>query len=362
MARRFGSSSLAALALAAGLACTLGSAADAAPRKAVAVPRDQAGHPTLDGLWTNVSMTPEQRPAKFGTRGAYTPDEVKAIESAAAKEVVDGNEKVDPEKGAPKVGGEAPPAGTRPEFVAAAGGTGGYDRGWLDPGSHVMRVGGEARTSILTTPDGRAPKLKDGAPKPPPFRLINGGLGSFDNPEDRFPGDRCILSFGRNGGPPMLANGFYNNNYQIVQTKDHVAISMEMVHDVRHIRLNSAHRTDGLRPYFGDSIGRWEGDTLVVETINIPQIQAYYGSWKDLKVTERFQRVSEHRLRYSFTVEDPTMWAKPWGGEYEFNTLDSPLYEYACHEGNYAFKGMLAGARKQEADAAAAGKTVVGTR
>ncbi len=361
MARRFGFTSLAVLSLACGLVAT---GAMAAPKKAYVVQRDQAGHPMLDGLWTNVSMTPEQRPAKFGTRGAYTPDEVKAIESAAVKEVADGNQNVDPDLGAPKVGGEAPPAGTRPEFVAASGGTGGYDRGWLDPGSHVMRVGGEARTSVLITPDGRVPKLRDGAPKPPPFKLINGGLGSFDNPEERFMGDRCILSFGRNGGPPMLANGFYNNNYQIVQAGNEIAISMEMVHDVRHIRVNGVHRTDGIRPYFGDSIGHWEGDTLVVETINIPQIQAYYGSWKTLKVVERFQRVSPHRLRYAFTVEDPVMWEKPWGGEYEFNTLDQPLYEYACHEGNYAFKGMMAGARKQEADAAAkaAGKTVVGTR
>ena len=119
------------------------------------------------------------------------------------------------------------------------------------------------------------------------------------------------------------------------------------------IRLNSKHRTDDVRPYFGDSIGWFEGDTLVVETTNIPQSQQYSGSWKDLKVTERFTRVAEDRLHYNFTVEDPTLWDAAWGGEYEFHPLEPQrLYEYACHEGNYALHGILAGARVQEARAA----------
>ena len=125
-----------------------------------------------------------------------------------------------------------------------------------------------------------------------------------------------------------------------------VVIVVEMVHDARIVRLGSKHRTDGVRPYMGDSIGWWEGDTLVVETTHIPAAQQFMGSWKDLKVTERFTRVGKNRLYYGFQVEDPTVWEKPWGGEYEFSPMGNQvLYEYACHEGNYAMEGMRKGAR-----------------
>ena len=271
-------------------ACTipLGAASARSTAAAAKSLRTPYGAPDLSGNWTNVSMTPENRPGSV--KGAvYTPEEVKKLESAAAKEETEANQNSDPNAGAPTVGGDKPKEGTRPEFVAAGGGVGGYDRGWLDPGNHVMRVRGEPRTSILTTPDGRIPKPKAGVQAPPGF---GGGLGSFENPENRSLGERCIIGFGRNAGPPMLANGFYNNNYSFVQTKDEVDIVIEMVHDVRKIRIGGTHRTDGQRPYMGDSIGRWDGNTLVVETTNIPRGQAYYGSWRDLKVTERFTRLS----------------------------------------------------------------------
>ena len=150
----------------------------------------------------------------------------------------------------------------------------------------------------------------------------------------------------------MLPNGFYNNNYHFVQTKDEVVIEIEMVHDLRHVRLNTKeHLPSNVRPWFGDSIGHYEGNTLVVETTNIPQAQQYNGSWKDLKVTERFTRVANDRLLYQYTIEDPTQWDQAWGGEYEFTPLGGIVYEYACHEGNYALEGMLAGARQAETDA-----------
>ena len=342
-----------ALALFAAAAPLAAHAASTAPAKAQSgpyhAPRNAWGQPDLGSFWTNVSMTPEMRPASLGAKGAYTKDEAAKIESGAAKELEEGNQASDPNAGAPKAGGETK-AGIRPEFAAAGGGVGGYDRGWLDPGSHVMRVRGEARTSILTTPDGRVPKPKPGVPVPAAGRG-GGGLGSFDNPENRSLGERCIMGFGRNAGPPMLANGFYNNNYQIIQSKDDVGIVIEMVHDVRHIRLGGQHRTDGVRPWMGDSIGRWEGDTLVVETTNIPQAQAYYGAWRDLKVTERFTRMGPHRLGYQYQVEAPSIWDAAWGGEYEFNPLDGQIFEYACHEGNHALPGMLAGARLEEKNA-----------
>jgi len=310
--------------------------------------RDADGHPDLAGFWSNATLTPEQRPAALGERAVYNPDEVKKLEGQVAKEVEEGNKPTDPKSGAE--GGKADPKTLRPEFAAAGGDVGGYNRGWLDPGSAVMRVHGEPRTSFLTTANGQPPPRKAGAPAQGGFPR---GMGTFDNPESRSLGERCIMGFGRNAGPPMLPNGFYNNNYQFIQTKDAFVIEVEMVHDTRIVHLNAQHRTDGERPWMGDSIGHWDGDTLVVETTNIPQTQAYRGSWKNLTVTERFTRVGKNRVLYQYTLNDPTLWDKPWGGEYEFAPLQGVIYEYACHEGNYALPGMLAGARAQEKDAAA---------
>jgi hypothetical protein len=312
-------------------------------------PRNALGQPDLGENWTNATLTPEQRPAKFGARSVYTPDEVKKMEQAVVDEVAFGNK---------PTAADAPinvdnGLNSRPEFAAAGGDVGGYNRGWLDPGSTVMRVHGEPRTSFLTTPDGRAPPSKASTANPGRGRRGGGGGTSFDNPESRSLGERCIISFGRNGGPPMLPNGFYNNNYRFVQSKDSIAIEVEMDHDVRTVRMNAKdHLPANIRPYFGDSIGHWDGDTLVVETTNIPQSQEYNASWEHLKVTERFTRTAKDRLLYQYTIDDPTMWDKPWGGEYEFAPLQGRLMEYACHEGNYALEGILAGARQGEQDAA----------
>lgn len=335
---------LIALVLALGAATALA----APPFKA---PRNMYGQPDLSGNWSNSTLTPETRPPGLGTRAAFTEAEVKKLETQVTNEVEQGNASIDPTLGAPKVGGEIKP-GTRPEFAAAGGVVGGYDRGWLEPGAAVMRVRGEPRTSFLTTPDGQVPKRKASAPAPAGFNMAM-YRNSTDNPETRALGERCIMSFGRNAGPPMFPNGFYNNNYKFVQGPDTVAIVVEMVHDVRMIRLNGTHRTDGIRPWMGDSIGRWEGETLVVETTNIPMRQAYRGSWEKLKVTERFTRVAKDRIHYGFQIDDSTLWDAPWGGEYEFSSLNGEIYEYACHEGNYALPGILAGARAEEAEAAA---------
>jgi hypothetical protein len=324
----------------------LGQIAAVAQTKAQAykAPRTAFGQPDISGYWSNSTLTPETRASALGTRSVYTPEEVAKLESAVAAEVEEGNEPTDPNVRTEDLKRSA---NTRPEFAAAGGDVGGYNRGWLDPGSHVMRVGGEPRTSFITTANGQPPPRKPGAPAAPGF----GGMGSFDSYETRSLGERCIIGFGRNAGPPMLPNGFYNNNYHFMQSPDAVVITVEMVHDARIIRLNSKHRTDGVRPWMGDSIGWWDGDTLVVETINIPQRQAYKGAWKELKVTERFTRKGKGRLHYQFTVSDPTIWDTAWGGEYEFSPLQGQIYEYACHEGNYALPGILAGARVEEADA-----------
>jgi hypothetical protein len=321
-------------------------------------PRTAWGAPDLMGIWSNASLTTLTRPAKVKD-AVYSEDEVSKLEQAVVDEVEEGNKPTDPN--APAEDKESY-KNIRPEFAAAGGAVGGYNRGWLDPGNSVMRVNGEPRTSLLTTANGMPPARKAGAvtakEDEPTFVALLGDSptkkgGAFENMESRSQGERCIISFGRNGGPPMFANGFYNNNYQFVQTPNYVMIEVEMNHDARIIRLNSKHRTDDVRPYFGDSIGWWEGDTLVVETTHIPQSQQFMGSWKDLKVTEKFKRVAPDRLYYSFTLEDPTMWDQPWGGEYEFHPLATQrLYEYACHEGNYALHGILSGARVEEARAA----------
>jgi hypothetical protein len=159
----------------------------------------------------------------------------------------------------------------------------------------------------------------------------------------------------------MLPNYFYNNNYTIVQTKDHGMIMTEMVHDVRIIRLGATkHAPAQIHPWFGDSIGHWEGDTLVVETTNIHPTQLsesstfgpYRGASEQLKVTERFTRTAPDVLNYKFTVEDPGALTASYSGELPFNRINEPIYEYACAEGNYALPGMLAGAREQERTAA----------
>jgi hypothetical protein len=308
-------------------------------------PRNSAGQPDLTGSWTNAFLTSLARPANFGARATYTEKEVAEMESFQKQHFEDGLKPIDNTK-------------LLTEGVIQAhgglGAQGNQDNVFLDPGMKVMRVNGAPRTSILTTPDGQFPARKAGAP-PPQQRLRREILnersnGLFNDPEQLPLTERCIM-FGTH--TPLFPNGIYNQNYQIVQTKNVVAIESEMIHDTRIVRLSGGHRTDGVRPYLGDSIGHYEGDTLVVETTNIPENQNIQGSWQNLKITERFTRVGPDRLFYRFQIDDPTLWDKPWGGEYEFSTLKGRLMEYACAEGNYGMEGILAGARQQDAKEAA---------
>jgi hypothetical protein len=308
------------------------------------VPHHSDGTPDLEGPWTNATITPLERPAQYGERQVLTPDETAKLEGARAEQVAFGNRRTDPNSVYdPKAACDLP--GFRETAC-------GYNAGWTDPGTLVMRVAGQPRTSfITTTANGRIPPR---LPTAPPVRARNTGdetggrelPGLNDNPETRSPPERCLFSFGNISGPVMTPS-LYNNNYQIVQGKDSVAINVEMVHDTRLVRLNDKHRTDGVRPYFGDSIGWYEGDTLVVETVGFHPSQSFRGSDQNLKVTERFTRTGPERLLYQFTVDDPTVWATKWGGEYEF-VKGEGVYEYACHEGNYGLMNILAGARDEE--------------
>ncbi|HEY8574237.1 hypothetical protein [Phenylobacterium sp.] len=316
-------------------------------------PRNAMGQPDLSGYWSNATLTPLTRNPKISNKAVLSPAEAKQFEQIWAKALADSDAPTTGEKTAEDIQKELKESKLveiRPDFLAAGGDVGGYNTFWIDPGINLVQINGEYRSSILTTPNGMPPARKPqpaGAPRGPGFRDV------YDSYEYRSQGERCINGFGRNAPPPMLPNGYYNNNYQFLQTPDSVVIHVEMIHEARVVRLNAKHRTDGLRPYMGDSIGWYDGDTLVVETTNLPAEQQFMGAWKNLKVTERFTRVSPDKILYQFQVEDPDTWDKPWGGEYTFNTLKGIVYEYACHEGNYALPGILAGARLQEKEAAA---------
>ena len=318
----------------------------AASAPAFKVATNAWGQPDIDGTWTNATLTTLARPAAYGNRQVMTPDEVAKVEGEDAAAVKAGNAPTDP-----KVKTTDLPYACGRGFTGAGCG---YNSAWIDPGSTVMRVNGQPVTGfITTTADGKLPPYKAG------FKPI--GRGGYspaamqhraDNPETMTLGERCVMSFGSSAGPVMLPL-LYNNNYKIVQSKDTVGIWVEMVHDVRLIHLNAQHRTDGLRPWMGDSIGHYEGSSLVVETTNFPRSQNLAGAWENLKITERFTPVANHRMLYQFTVEDPTVWDTAWGGQYEFGRTKGIIYEYACHEGNYALADMLAGARAEEAAALA---------
>ena len=323
-----------------------------APKGWVA-PRNAFGQPDISGYWSNATMTPLTRNAKLTDKLVVSPAEAKGLERAFAAALAAADAPTDQKKGPGNVtdkdSAEAQLVKIRPDFAAAGGDVGGYNTFWIDPGAHMMEVNGEYRSSILTTPNGLPPARKTGAA--PAFGRYR---DVYDSYETRSLGERCIMGFGRNSTPPMLANGYYNNDYYIMQTPDSVVIQVELIHDTRIVRLKGGHISEDVRPFMGDSIGHFEGSTLVVETTNFRESDAFMGSWKHLKVTERFTRVTPTRVNYQFSVEDPDTWDKPWGGEYNFSPLKGIVYEYACHEGNYALPAILAGARRQEQEAAAA--------
>jgi hypothetical protein len=236
---------------------------------------------------------------------------------------------------------------TEAKAGAAAFGARGHNAFWVDDGSSMGLVKGEYRTSWVTKPaNGRIPYKEGGARLRRASHLPK--LGGFDGPETRPITERCI-TFGIIG--PVMQNTIYNNNFQFVQTKDHVLIMAELGHEVRIIPFADEHSNEDLQPWFGDSIARYEDDTLVIETINPYPLQGSYISPTG-KVTERFTRWSDDEIFYEFTVEDPTIYTETWGGELSFYK-ETALFEYACHEGNYSLPGILAGARRAEMDALA---------
>ena len=322
-------------------------AATRAPAKKWVLPRTPDGHPDFQGNWSNATLTPIQRPP--GQERALTKAQVAAIEKIRSDTIEKLSKDSDPNRPAPPVGGDG--------STGAAGMVGGYNYFYIDAGDHMALVNGETRSSIVVDPpDGRVPAFTPAART----RMLERGramrgMGEYDNPENRPLAERCLMSFGSNAGPPMLPNYFYNNNYTIVQTRDHIVMMTEMVHDARIIRMNATTRLPAnVRPWMGESIGRWEGDTLVIATTNFHPRQLFYGGSSDsLTVTERFHRTGEHTLLYRFTISDASMFTKAWSGELPYNRMDDLIYEYACHEANYALSNILSGERSREREAAA---------
>jgi hypothetical protein len=335
--------------LACALACTSVATAE--------IKRTPGGNPDLSGSFDSGTLTPLNRPERFADKQFMTKEEADTRVRNTLANRERANEASDPERGAPSEGGDGSGGGR-----GGAGGTGGYNSFWLDPGSFISEVDGKFRTSIVyDPPNGQQPPrtekgealmaqnfasfqyLNDGTAS----WLANAGTGPFDGPETLAMAERCLVGF--SAGPPSLP-GVYNNFKRIVQTEDHVMILMEMVHDARVIRLNSEHPPVANRQWLGDSIGWWEGDTLVVDTTNFKARTGLYGGDENLHLVERFSRMEDGNLLYNFTVDDPTAWTASWSGEYMWKASDGKVYEYACHEGNYAMGNILRGARLLESE------------
>lgn len=317
----------------AGLALAAASAAAQTP--AWQPPRTPDGKPDLQGMWTNSSITTLER-ANTSLPLVLTPEQATRMEQQRAQQEVTANSRTNPGEGAPAVGGNI----------------GGYNNFWFDRGGKVAVVKGEARSSWIVEPaSGKMPVSDEGRAR---IRAIL-AKRSEDGPEGMNPADRCLIGSRGSGGPPML-NNIYNNTYQIVQTPTHVMIDVEMMHDARIIRLEQDHKPAALSQWLGDSVGHWDGDTLVVVTRGWNR---QHGDYEPVylseraTVTERFTRTAPDEITYEFAIDDPGFYAQPWKGEMVFTPSSGPVYEYACHEGNYGMFGILAGARKQEADAAA---------
>ena len=322
-----------AVAVASAAAATAAVAAPQPP--AYHAPRTPYGTPDLQGLWTNTALTFLQRPPIF--KGLIATDKEEAMMIGGFKKmagsIID-PAPIDPKLPAPPVVKEAPQAD------------------YIEMDLRLARIDGQPRSSWIVEPaDGRLPfsdeekKARAAAAKAPEL---------FDNPEDRDTQERCLTAIGSPEGPPMMNTGF-NGNYKIVQTRDYVAIEVEMNHDVRIIRMaDRTHLPPAIDPWLGDSVGWWEGDTLVVETTNLNpkgHVFSLGGGFRyspKTKITERFTRTAKDQILYQFSVDDSDVFSKPWKAEMPMRTAKGPIYEYACHEGNYSLPNILAGARAQE--------------
>ena len=297
------------------------------------------GDPALSGIWDFRSITPLQRPEAFADQEFLTAEEAANLEQATVDREFE--------------------LLLRPARRTTAGGNvdrgeegalGAYNDFWLDRGTTTVE---SRRTSlIIDPPNGRMPPLTEEAERRRAERAAYRLEHPADSWEDRGLNDRCMFTTGL----PMVPSA-YNNNVHVFQSPDHVALLVEMTHTVRIVPLDDRPRPDQPIPQFvGDSRGHWEGDTLVVETMHFNRLTGLRGSTPGARLVERFTRVSPDVMEYEFTIQDPATWARPWTARVELKQTDEPLYEYACHEGNYSMEGILAGARADERKAAQASR------
>ncbi len=302
------------------------------PKVAANVPRTASGKPDLTGLWDFATLTPLERPKEFGERAFLTREEVAAIEKRAADSALQ-------------------------DRAPAAGDPGTYNRFWTDFGSRVVE--GARNSLVIDPPDGRIPPLTPAARAREDAMWEKRKVAA--QAQDLPSWDRCIIGF--NAGPPILPSG-YNNNLQIFQTGDTVALLTEMAHDARIVPMDGRPRLPkAIQQWRGDSRGRWEGDTLVIESGNFSNKgtgtlvldrqfgpRPYLGGITDenFRLTERFTRIDRDTLIYEYTVDDPTIWTRPWTVSMTMRSGSEGLFEYACHEGNYGLANILSAARADE--------------
>ena len=288
-----------------------------------AVPRTPWGAPSLQGAWTNATMTPLQRPADLADREFLTAEELAVRQGLVA---------------------ERSSLDNRPRTE-----TGAYNEFWMERGALNLRT-----SLVVDPPNGRLPALTTPEQQRQSVRTDSYIAARFDSWLDFNKLDRCITR----GLPGAMMPGFYNHNYQIVQTEDHVAIVVEMIHDARIVPLDGrAHLAPPLQQWLGSSRGRWDGDTLVIETTNfndkiLGRGGTVFGGSEHLRVVERLTRVDADTIDYEITVSDPTVWTEPWTVSTPMTALGQSVFEYACHEGNYALANILSGARAEERAAA----------
>ena len=300
-------------------------------------PRTAWGKPDLTGIWDFRTITPLERPANLADKEFLTEEEA----AKAEQDVVERNRRIDSRPA------ERTTAGGNVD-TRADGTPGFYNNFWLDGGTKPV---GTRRTSlVIDPPNGRVPALTPAAQKRAEERRAYLKEHPADSYEDRSASDRCILGF--NAGPPLTPGG-YNQNMQVVQTGDHVALMTEMVHTARIVPLDGRPPLNArFKQWSGEARGRWEGDTLVIETTNFNEERRWRGSTANMKLIERLTLLDADTLEYKYTVIDPETWTSPWTASIPLRRATEPMYEYACHEGNHSMVGILSGQRAADREAA----------
>jgi hypothetical protein len=322
--------------------------------------RTASGVPNLSGTYDGATLTPLTRPPEFGDNLYLAPEEAEKLSTTAAAALAAANSESDPNRTAPPAGGDG--------SGGAAGNVGGYNAFWIDRGTDALLVDGKFRTSVIIDPqNGQFPPMTPKGQRHMAnligdvtrknegiaWWLDQDGPGPYDNMEQRNTAERCLMGF--SGAAPSIPS-LYNNFKRVVQTDDYVMIQLEMIHDARIIRLNGTHPPASVTSWLGDSIGQWEGDTLVVDTTNFnDQGAGFFTGGSNMHLVEHLTPLTDGNILYRFTVSDPTMWQAPWTGEYVWRASDQRVYEYACHEGNYALGNIMRGARLLEQDVEVAG-------